>query len=83
MNGEAQLDTSWIIFARGRGGCRLALASGAQVRSIRLDPILSLETAEVGALIDVAVACARPLPASGAGKLVIKSISAKRLRRPA
>ena len=82
MNGEAQLDTSWIIFARGRDA-RRALASGAQVRSIRLDPILSLETAEVGALIDVAVACARPLPASGAGKLVIKSISAKRLRRPA
>ena len=57
--------------------------SGATVRSVRLNPIARLESPEVGALIDAAVAQARPLPASGEGLLLIKSISAKqRPRRP-
>ena len=57
--------------------------AGAQVRSVRLDPISRLETKEVGALIDAAVATAVPLPANGEGRLIIKSISAKqRPRRP-
>ena len=57
--------------------------SGSQVRSVRLQPISRLETAEVLALIDAAVANGKPLPESGEGKLIIKSISAKqRPRRP-
>ena len=56
---------------------------GSTVRSVRLDPVSRLKTAEVGALIDAAVANAAPLPASGDGALIIKSISAKqRPRRP-
>src|SRR5437762_8681021 len=56
---------------------------GAQVRSIRLDPISPLEMPEVGALIDTAIANGPPLPANGNGRLIIKSISAKqRPRRP-
>jgi hypothetical protein len=57
--------------------------SGSQVRGVRLDPISRLEEPEVGALIDAAVAYCRPLPASGTGPLIIRSISAKqRPRRP-
>jgi hypothetical protein len=61
----------------------LLQGSGSTVRSIRLQPISRLETPEVGALIDAAVANAAPLPAGGEGPLIIKSISAKqRPRRP-
>ena len=61
----------------------LLQGSGSTVRSVRLQPISRLETPEVGALIDAAVANAAPLPAGGEGPLIIKSISAKqRPRRP-
>lgn len=61
----------------------LLQGSGAQVRSVRLQPISRLETPEVNALIDAAVAQAPPLPVSGTGPLIIKSVSAKqRPRRP-
>jgi hypothetical protein len=61
----------------------LLQGSGSTVRSVRLQPISRLETPEVGALIDAAVANAAPLPAGGDGPLIIKSISAKqRPRRP-
>src|SRR5438270_12903500 len=57
--------------------------SGSTVRGVRLDPISRLETPEVGALIEAAVANAAPLPATGDGPLMIKCISAKqRPRRP-
>ena len=57
--------------------------SGSTVRGVRLDPISRLETPEVGALIEAAVANAAPLPATGDGPLMIKSVSAKqRPRRP-
>ena len=63
---------------------RLLEGSGSQVRGVRLEPISRLETSEVGALIDAAVGNGPPLPPSGQGKLIIKSISAKqRPRRPA
>ena len=63
---------------------RLLEGSGSQIRGVRLKPIERLESPEVGALIDAAVQAARPLPQSGHGPLVIKSISAKqRRRRPA
>ena len=62
---------------------KLLQGSGVTVRSVRLDPIARLDTREVGALIDAAVANAPPLPATGAGPLIIKSISTKqRPRRP-
>src|SRR4051812_26364308 len=58
--------------------------SGSTVRGVRLQPISCLQTPGVGALIDAAVANAAPLPATGGGPLVIKSISAKqRPRKPA
>lgn len=58
--------------------------SGSIVRSIRLQPISRIESREVADLINAAVEKAAPLPASGAGPLIIKSISAKqRPRRPA
>ena len=58
--------------------------SGSTVRSVRLQPVSRLQTPEVGALIDSAVANAAPLPATGEGPLIIKSVSAKqRPRRPA
>jgi Domain of unknown function (DU1801) len=58
--------------------------SGSTVRSVRLQPVSRLQTPEVGALIDAAVANAAPLPATGEGPLIIKSVSAKqRPRRPA
>jgi len=57
---------------------------GSQVRSIKLKPISLIETAEVVALLDAAVASSYPLPAPGKGRLIIKSICAKqRPRRPA
>src|SRR5947209_19199804 len=57
--------------------------SGSTVRRVRLLPVSRLETAEVGALIDAAVELASPLPTSGCGALIIKSVSAKqRPRRP-
>ena len=57
--------------------------SGSTVRGVRLQPVSRLETPEVGALIDAAVANASPLAATRDGPLIIKSISAKqRPRRP-
>jgi hypothetical protein len=58
---------------------------GKGVRHVKLRPVSRLQTAELGALIDAALAIADPpLPATGGGELIIKSISAKqRPRRPA
>lgn len=63
---------------------RLLEGEGAQVRSIKLNPASLIENAAVGYLIDAAAARAMPpLPESGQGPLIIKSISAKqRPRRP-
>jgi hypothetical protein len=57
---------------------------GKGVRHVKLRPISRLEAPEVGALIDSALAIATPpLPPTGNGPLIIKSISAKqRPRRP-
>lgn len=58
--------------------------SGNRVRHIKLRPISRLESAEVLGFIDAALANASvPLPQSGEGPLVIKSVSAQqRPRRP-
>jgi hypothetical protein len=58
--------------------------SGSRVRGVKLRPISRIETREVSALIDAALAISTPLASMGEGPLIIKSISAKqRPRRPA
>ena len=62
---------------------RLLEGTGSTVRSVRLQPISRLQAPEVGALIDAAVGNAAPLPATGNGPLIVKSVWAKqRPRRP-
>lgn len=61
---------------------KVLLGSGGQNRFIRLESAATLGRAEVEALIAAAVAQARtPLPASGRGKLIIRSISGKQRAR--
>ena len=61
---------------------RLLLGSGSQNRFIRVESAGALARPEVKELIAAAVAQAeRPLPASGRGKLVIRSISKKQKPR--
>ena len=61
---------------------RVLLGNGAQNRFLRLESAATLVRAEVEALIAAAVAHARtPLPASGRGKLIIRSISGKQRPR--
>lgn len=64
---------------------KVLLGSGKQTRFIRLETAAVLRRPEVRALLATAVSRSRtPLPASGRGKLVIRSVSAKqRPRRPA
>jgi hypothetical protein len=76
-----------LFFARGAevpDPHGLLEGSGKAVRHVKLRPVSRLESREVGALIDAALAIATPpLPVSGDGPLIIKSISAKqRPRRP-
>jgi len=57
--------------------------NGVQVRSIKLKPASRIEEPEVCALIDAAIANTWPLPETGDGPLIIKSISpSQRPRRP-
>jgi hypothetical protein len=77
-----------LFFARGAelwdpGG--LLEGEGKSVRHLKLRPVFRIQSPEACRLIDAAVARARPpLPISGEGPLIIKSISAKqRPRRPA
>jgi hypothetical protein len=61
---------------------KILLGSGRQTRFIRLESAEVLMHPEVEALIRVAIARAKPpLPASGRGKLIIKSVSAKQRPR--
>jgi hypothetical protein len=76
-----------LFFARGlelADPDGLLEGSGKGVRHVKLRPVSRLESREVSALIDAALAIATPpLPVSGDGPLIIKSISAKqRPRRP-
>jgi hypothetical protein len=62
--------------------CGLLEGSGSRVRSIKLQPISRIDTAEVGALIDAAVEATQlPLPPDGTGPLIIKSVSARQRPR--
>ena len=61
---------------------KLLLGAGKQNRFVRLPTVGVLKSPAVRALIRAAVAQARtPLPASGGGYLVIKSVSAKQRPR--
>jgi hypothetical protein len=61
---------------------KILLGSGNQTRFIRLENVGVLKRPEVQALIDAAVAYSKvPFPASGRGKLIIRSISAKQRPR--
>jgi hypothetical protein len=64
---------------------KLLLGGGSQNRFIRIKSAATLARPEIEELIAAAIAQARtPLPASGRGKLIIRSISEKqRLRRKA
>lgn len=60
----------------------LLLGSGKQNRFIRLDSAATITAPEVRELIDTAVAQGRvPLPSTGKGKLIIRSISEKQRPR--
>jgi hypothetical protein len=65
---------------------KLLLGSGNQTRFIRLESAAELARPEVEALMAAAMAQAKtPLPATGHGKLIIRSVSARQRprRRPA
>jgi hypothetical protein len=74
-----------LFFARGvelPDPNGLLEGSGKGVRHVKLRPVSRLEMPEVAALIDAALAIATPpLPATGNGPLIIKSISAKQRPR--
>jgi len=78
-----------MCFLRGASladPARILRGSGNQTRSIRLESANVLVRPEVEALIAAAVTQSRaPLPASGRGKLIIRSVSAKQRprRKPA
>jgi Domain of unknown function (DU1801) len=61
---------------------KLLLGSGSQNRFIRIESMAKLTRPEVEELIAAAIAQAkRPLPGSGRGKLIIRSISKKQRQR--
>ncbi|HEV3083515.1 MAG TPA: hypothetical protein VGY66_27290, partial [Gemmataceae bacterium] len=61
---------------------KLLLGSGNQTRFIRLESVDVLARPEVEALVATAVARAKtPLQASGRGRLIIRSVSAKQRPR--
>ena len=61
---------------------KILLGSGSQNRFIRLESAEALRRPEVEALISAAVTQSKtPLPSSGGGKLIIRSISAKQRPR--
>jgi hypothetical protein len=61
---------------------KLLLGSGNQTRFIRLESAEVLSRPDIGSLLVAAIAQARiPLPATGRGKLIIRSVSAKQRPR--
>ena len=61
---------------------KLLLGSGSQNRFIRIESVTTLTRPEVEELIAAAIAQAKsPLPGSGRGKLIIRSISKKQRQR--
>lgn len=74
-----------LFFLRGvklPDPARILQGSGKQVRFIRLETAATLKRPEVDALLNAAVACGKnPLPTSGRGATVVKSISPKQRPR--
>jgi hypothetical protein len=74
-----------LCFIRGAGlpdPKKVLLGSGNQTRFIRLESPAILDRPEIKALVAAAIAQARaPLPASGRGRLIIRSVSAKQRPR--
>jgi hypothetical protein len=74
-----------LCFIYGAGlpdPARVLEGSGRQTRFLRVDSAARLSDPDVSALIDAAVARARtPYPASGKGRLIIRSVSAKQRPR--
>lgn len=73
-----------LCFIRGAelsDPAKLLLGSGNQTRFIRLESAAVLEQPEVEALVAEAIARAKPLPESGRGKLIIRSVAAKQRPR--
>jgi hypothetical protein len=65
---------------------KILLGSGNQTRFVRIESVNVLARPEIEAMLAAAVAQSKtPLPASGRGKLTIRSVSAKQRprRRPA
>ena len=60
---------------------KILQGSGNQTRFIRLESAAVLARPEVESLITAALSRAKPLPASGRGQLVIRSVSAKQRPR--
>lgn len=61
---------------------KILLGSGNQTRFIRIESMDVLARPEVEALITAATALAKtPMPASGRGKVIIRSVSAKQRPR--
>lgn len=61
---------------------KILLGSGNQTRFIRIESMDVLARPEVEALIAAATALAKtPMPASGRGKVIIRSVSAKQRPR--
>ena len=85
----ARADGVGLCFIRGAvlpDPAKLLLGSGNQTRFIRLESAAKLARPEVEALLAAAIARARtPFPATGRGKLLIRSVSARQRprRRPA
>jgi hypothetical protein len=74
-----------LCFTHGAGlpdPNKVLTGSGKQTRFLRLESAATLQRPEVDALLDLAAARARtPLPATGRGRLVIRSVSAKQRPR--
>ncbi len=73
-----------LCFIQGAGlpdPKRVLQGSGKQTRFLRLDSAAVLERPEVESLMSAALSRAKPLPASGRGDLVIRSVSAKQRPR--
>ena len=81
----ARADAVYLFFLNGAmlpDPKKLLLGSGKQVRSIRLESAGVLADPDVEALIRVAISRMKtPFPASGGGKLIIRSIFAKQRPR--
>ena len=61
---------------------KILMGGGSQNRFIRLPEVATLSKPEVMALLQAAVAQAKsPLPSTGGGKLIIRSVSAKQRPR--